>query len=705
VTRWTAIALALVIAALTAVVAWVIRTVERDRAALVQRFSEENLARLENGAQEIEADLDDITDDLRFAGQLVHAADSPADRERELRALLAVVNQYRLVTVYDEAGRRVLTVADPISPDYSPDAFLEASARLAADALRRPAGEIVTSPQLGGDPGGWFRAFATRLPGPGGAIVIVVETASFFRKLDLVADGVGERILLLGAHGAPLPVTDPAVAAAMGRPDLETHSPTLAGLRARMWAAETGALVIPAGESTRLGLGSAAVVAVHVPIRLRGGRHWSAAILSSTSALERRERSMMIRIGVTSGAIALCLIVFGAYAVLASRRAIAIRERLKNAEHLAHLMEKTEKILDNVPAAVLVLAEDGNVTAVNRVLRDTVPASAIGGDLARVLPQAPAAVTARLRQLVEAARASGRVRTLYGEQMALFGHEGQYSLHAVPLEQRFPDARTLLVIEDVSEVHSLASQLVRAEKLSTVGVLAAGIAHEIGTPLGVVRARAELLLGRLPPEQAAGAKIIVEQIDRITRTLRQLLDFSRVKPADASAVSVSSIARAVVELLRYEAERRRVTLETDVPDDLPAVAADPDELQQVLVNLVLNACDAYDASGPDAHEARVTIRARADETADPPGRLVRIEIIDAGSGIPDELRHQIFDPFFTTKKRGKGTGLGLSIAAQIVRNHGGRIDLESEPQRGTRVTLLWPTAGARARRETHVAAS
>jgi signal transduction histidine kinase len=691
------------LAALTGVGAWVVRTVERDRAALVATFSKENLARLERGASDIEGDLDDITDDLRFAGQLVEAADSPADRERELGALLAVVKQYRRVTVYDDTGRAVLTVADPVLPASSADTFAEANAALAARALGARPAEIVTSPQHAGDRGGWFRSFGMRLPGSGrGAIVILVETSSFFGKLRLVADGSGERVLLLGAYGRPMPITDARIGEAITAENVATTDPVLARLHAAMIAGESGSLVIPAEEATRLGLGSSAIVAVYVPIRLRGGQHWSAAILSSTSALERRERSMMIRIGVTSSAIALCLIAFGAYVVYASRRAIALRERLKNAEKLAHLMEKTEKILDNVPAGVLVISEDGHVSAVNRVLRDRVPSSAIGSDLGRALPQAPPAAISRLRQLVDAARTSGRVRTLYGEQMALFGHEGQYSLHAVPLEQRFPDARALLVIEDVSEVHSLASQLLRAEKLSTVGILAAGIAHEIGTPLGVVRARAELLGAKLPPDQAAGAKIIVDQIDRITRTLRQLLDFSRVKPADVTAVSPAATARAVVELLRYEAERRRVAIEVDVPDDLPVLAADPDELQQVLVNLVLNACDAYDGMTGDA---RVTISARVHAEAEPPGRLVRLEIADRGCGIPDDLRHQVFDPFFTTKKRGKGTGLGLSIAAQIVRNHGGQIDLESEPGRGTRVTLLWPTAAAVDGKENHVAAS
>jgi signal transduction histidine kinase len=247
----------------------------------------------------------------------------------------------------------------------------------------------------------------------------------------------------------------------------------------------------------------------------------------------------------------------------------------------------------------------------------------------------------------------------------------------------------LLVIEDVSEVRALTSQLLRAEKLATVGVLAAGIAHEIGTPLGVVRGRAEYLLGKLGEghAQAPAIRVMVDQIDVVSRTIRQLLDFSRVKPGLVQPVDVAPVARAVAELLRFEAERRKVAVDVDVPEGLPPALADADQLQQVLVNLVMNACDACKPGG------RVHLEARRAEQAGP-GDLaaLRIAITDDGCGIAPEHREQVFDPFFTTKKRGQGTGLGLTIAAQIVRNHGGQIELESEPSRGTRVTLAWPAA-------------
>src|SRR5262249_23599100 len=133
----------------------------------------------------------------------------------------------------------------------------------------------------------------------------------------------------------------------------------------------------------------------------------------------------------------------------------------------------------------------------------------------------------------------------------------------------------------------------------------------------------------------------------------------------------------------WKLEAKHLELRVQRDDALPALAADPDQLQQVLVNLLLNACDASSERG------RVTMSARPTRDG-----LVRLEVTDHGCGIAPEHLHAVFDPFFTTKKRGEGTGLGLPIAASIVRNHGGQINLASAPGAGTTVTVLWPAAAA-----------
>ena len=266
-----------------------------------------------------------------------------------------------------------------------------------------------------------------------------------------------------------------------------------------------------------------------------------------------------------------------AYLIVGARRGAALQLRLHHAQRLAHLHDKTEKIVDNIPAAVLVLSDVGEITGLNRAFRDRLDGDVLGQPWPRAFAQAGPAALERLRALIDGAAASRTVASLPGATLSLFGVDGRYSVHAVPLEPRFAEARLLLVLEDLSELRALEDQLLRAEKLATVGVLAAGIAHEIGTPLGVVRGRAEYMRGKLGSDgpAAGGLNVIIEQIDLISRTIRQLLDFARARQAVVRAVRLEPIARAVADLLRFEAERRKVTLAVDVAPSLPPLPPMP----------------------------------------------------------------------------------------------------------------------------------
>lgn len=260
-------------------------------------------------------------------------------------------------------------------------------------------------------------------------------------------------------------------------------------------------------------------------------------------------------------------------------------------------------------------------------------------------------------------------------------------------------------IRHIERVQSLEDQLIRAEKLATTGVLAAGIAHEIGTPLSIIRGRAELLLeepqgsGLLP-----GLASIIDQIDQIARTIGQVLDFSRGHAVMLQPVSVEPAVHATLALLEHRFRRQGLVVETDLEPNLPPAAADPAQLQQVLVNLLMNACDACAKGGklqitvatePGPASGQGTGGRSGDAARDSRSRRLRWTVRDTGSGIDPSNLRAVFDPFFTTKKRGEGTGLGLSVVASIVRNHEAEITLSSELGRGTTVTLLWPIARGR----------
>jgi two-component system sensor histidine kinase HydH len=240
-------------------------------------------------------------------------------------------------------------------------------------------------------------------------------------------------------------------------------------------------------------------------------------------------------------------------------------------------------------------------------------------------------------------------------------------------------------LEHAKTAAALRERLQRAEKLATIGTLSAGIAHEVGTPLGVISGRAEQLLTRVPDGETGeamkkGLSSILGQVDKVSTTIRQLLDFARMRPVTVEAVAPATAIGAAVSLLEHRFRQAKVSVAADASPSLPSLAADRGQLEQVLVNLLMNACDAC---APGGH---VTARARAGDDG------VVLEVADDGSGISAEHLPSVLDPFFTTKKRGQGTGLGLTIAADIVKNHGATLAIESTPGRGTVVRIVWPRA-------------
>jgi signal transduction histidine kinase len=255
--------------------------------------------------------------------------------------------------------------------------------------------------------------------------------------------------------------------------------------------------------------------------------------------------------------------------------------------------------------------------------------------------------------------------------------------------------RLFALLRDVSErrrlddqARELYSQLVQAEKLASLGQTISGVAHELNNPLATILASAERL-ARLPAEATIkrGLDAILGESERAAKIVRNLLTFARKRQTTRTMVDVNDVVRDTLALRQYEQRVANVSVIEGLAAGLPPVFADPHQLQQVLLNLVINAEQAMITSHG---RGTLVIRSWQDSARD----AVAIEVADDGPGVPEEVMPRIFDPFFTTKDVGKGTGLGLSVAYAIVEEHGGTISAHSRPEGGAAFVMALPTGGA-----------
>jgi PAS domain S-box-containing protein len=238
----------------------------------------------------------------------------------------------------------------------------------------------------------------------------------------------------------------------------------------------------------------------------------------------------------------------------------------------------------------------------------------------------------------------------------------------------------LIIFDDITDRSELERRLVQADKLSSIGLLAAGVAHEVNTPLAVISTYAQMLAKQVSGDDQKSRLLdkIAKSTFRASEIVNSLLNFSRTSPAEFREVDVNRALEETISLVKHQLDKAGVRTELRFESESLVVTGNSGKLQQVFLNLVLNARDAMEAGGT------LTIRTWSD------GACARIRIQDTGQGIPQDHLPRIYDPFFTTKAARKGTGLGLSVTYGIVQEHGGAIEVQSEPGAGTLFHLEFP---------------
>jgi signal transduction histidine kinase len=242
----------------------------------------------------------------------------------------------------------------------------------------------------------------------------------------------------------------------------------------------------------------------------------------------------------------------------------------------------------------------------------------------------------------------------------------------------------------------LEARLRQAEKLATIGQMAAEIAHELGTPLNVIggRARAILRKGGDAAEVAKNAGIIGDEVARITKIIRQVLDFSRARGPTLTKVRLPAVVADALEFLRETIRRQNITVDARTAEAPPEIPGDPDQIQQVCINLMTNAIHVMPHGGTLRIATERVVRRKGGLDLAPPAEYVVLEVADTGPGIPVADRDKIFEPFFTTKDVGQGTGLGLAVTHGIVKDHDGWIEVDGAPGGGAVFRIYLPCTAA-----------
>jgi PAS domain S-box-containing protein len=333
-----------------------------------------------------------------------------------------------------------------------------------------------------------------------------------------------------------------------------------------------------------------------------------------------------------------------------------------------------QEVVDAISPALCIVDRSGAIRRANRAFADLVnapPASLIGRPWQAFVP--PEWATDLQRALDQQGA---------GREVELRTGERTYAVTAVPISTTDRSA-VVLLFDDQTERRRLQDQLIQSEKMSAIGQLIAGIAHDLNNPLASVVGFADFLteVPNIPSTIREPLTVVRDEAERASSIVRNLLGFARKQDHQRRPTALKPLLDATFVLLRNQLMAQRVEAELDIEPDLPMPDVDPNQIQQVFVNLINNAAQAIASTG---RPGTITVRARRWLDG------VAIDVIDDGPGMSEALAAQVFEPFFTTKAEGEGTGLGLSISQGIVKEHGGRIMLSSEEGKGSTFTVQLP---------------
>jgi PAS domain S-box-containing protein len=357
----------------------------------------------------------------------------------------------------------------------------------------------------------------------------------------------------------------------------------------------------------------------------------------------------------------------------------------QKALEIARLKDFSENIVESLNVGVLAVDLSGIVESWNTRMEQLFGVArqdALGARLDALLPK-------ELAEEIAARRDEQQITGIYKQRLQHQGKTLTLNVSITPLVSKSGEhIGRLLLFDDVTQRERMEEQMSQTEKLTSLGLLAAGVAHEVNTPLAVISNYIQMLAKQMPESDPRHAIIekIVKQTFRASEIVNNLLNFSRTGAAEAANVDVNKVVEDTLALVSHPLKTSQIQVVKHLADGLPAVRGSANKLQQVFLNLFLNARDAMPSGGI------LEVRTNAHNGS------VEIEVVDTGTGIPREYIHRIFDPFFTTKASGRGTGLGLSVSYGIIKEHAGKVDVRSAPGKGTSFHVEFPAV----RRPVHV---